>query len=302
MIPPQQTGVTVASRGYTGVMTRWWRSRFGADLISEVAQLAALLLLYKVVRYWSRDQFSAAVQNAQHVIRFERSLPVPNEVDLTEVSMKWPGFVRFLNQYYVIAHFSGIAIFLVWMYVRRPDAYRVCRRTLIWMTAVGMVLHVVYPLAPPRMFPEFGFIDTGRLFGPRAYGNQGLFDGVSNQIAAMPSLHFGWAVLVGWGTVQFAKSKWRWIVIAHPILTLLAIIVTANHYWLDAFVALVIFTVCMAVTLWRDGVNEHRDREDARYALTGARRPPPAIDLTALGRPAISESVGNRQIDLGAPR
>src|SRR4029453_14297099 len=155
----------------------------------------------------------------------------------------------FLNQYYVIAHFAGTAIFLVWMYVRRPTAYRVCRRILIWMAASGVLLHVFFPPAPPRIFPEFGFIDTGRLFGPRAYGNEGLFDGVSNQIAAMPSLHFGWALLVGWGAIMFSKSKWRWLVAAHPVLTLLAIIVTANHYWLDAFVAMVIFPACMRPTL-----------------------------------------------------
>jgi hypothetical protein len=280
MSSPTRTGVGLAPRGYSRGVMRWWRSRFGAGLLIEVAQLAALLLLYKVVRYWSRDQFSAAVQNAQHVIRFERSLPVPNEVDLTQISMRWPAFVRFLNHYYVIAHFTGIALFLGWMYVRRPDAYRVCRRTLIWMTAVGMVLHVIYPLAPPRMFPEFGFIDTGSLFGPRAYGNQGLFDGVSNQIAAMPSLHFGWAVLVGWGTVKFAKSRWRWIAVAHPVLTLIAIIITANHYWLDAFVALVIFTVCIAV-MKSDGVTAPRSSH--------------TLDLTKLerARGLIAEPVGS---------
>ena len=268
--PPRQPGVSPARPGYAHGVMRWWRSRFGADLVSEVVQLAVLLLLYKLVRYWSRDQFAAAVDNAQHVIRFERRLPVPTEVDLTQVSMRWPSFVRFLNQYYLLAHFIGMGLFLVWMYARRPDAYRVCRRVLIWMTAVGMVLHVIYPLAPPRMFPEFGFIDTGRLFGPRAYGGGGMFDGVSNQIAAMPSLHFGWAVLVGWGTVKFAKSRWRWVVVAHPILTLLAIIVTANHYWVDAFVALIIFATCVTLTQWRDGVTEQRS---TRVALAELGRP-----------------------------
>jgi hypothetical protein len=258
-------------------VTRWWRSRFGADLLSEVAQLAALLLMYKLVRYWSRDQFTSAVDNAQHVIHLERRLRVPSEVDLTHISMHWPAFVRFLNRYYVIAHFAATGIFLVWMYVRRPAAYRVCRRILIWMTAIGLVLHVVYPLAPPRMFPEFGFIDTGRLFGPRAYGNQGLFDGVSNQIAAMPSLHFGWALLVGWGVIMFSKSRWRWLVAAHPVLTLLAIIVTANHYWLDAFVAMVIFTMCMSVTLWREHATANRsavvETANDRQAVLISQRP-----------------------------
>lgn len=232
-------------------MIRWWRSRFGAELLSEIVQLAALLLLYKAVRYWSRDQFALAVDNARQVMRLQQTLHVPNEFDLTSLSLRWPAFVRFLNQYYLLAHFSVMGVYLIWMYARRPHAYPLVRRILIWMTAIGMVLHVVYPLAPPRMFPELGFIDTGRLFGPRAYGNQGLFDGVSNQIAAMPSLHFGWALLVAWGVIRFTRSRWHWLAVLHPLLTLLAIIVTANHYWIDAFVALLIFSGCTAAVVWR---------------------------------------------------
>jgi hypothetical protein len=264
---PQKPGVGPAPGGYAVGVMRWWKSRFGADLLSEILQLAALLMLYKLVRYWSRDQFAAAVENAQQVIRFERQLPGPNEVDLTQISMRWPLFVRFLNQYYLLAHFTMMTVFLVWMYARRPEAYRVCRRVLIWMTAIGMVLHVVYPLAPPRMFPEFGFIDTGRLYGPRAYGGGGVFDGVSNQIAAMPSLHFGWAVLVAWGAVKYAKSRWRWIIVAHPVLTLLAIIVTANHYWIDALVALGIFAACVILTQWRESSTAQRARRVAMAQL-----------------------------------
>ena len=247
--------------GYTSGVTRWWHSRFGADLLGELAQLTALLFLYKAARYWSRDEFTAAVAHARHVIRLEQQLRMSNEFDLTAVSMRSPSLVRFFNQYYVLAHFATMGAFMMWMYVRRPGAYPLCRRILIWMTAFGMVLHVAYPLAPPRMFPEFGFVDTGRLFGPRAYGDHGLFDGVSNQIAAMPSLHFGWALLVGWGAVKFGKSKWKWLVAAHPVITLLAIIITANHYWLDAFVALVIFTTCATVTMWRNSVSERRARQ-----------------------------------------
>ena len=100
---------------------RWWRSRFGADLLFEVAQLAALLALYKAVRYWSRDQLAAAYDNARHVISFERSLPVPSEVDLTSITMHIPAMVRFFNQYYVLAHFLVMFVFLTWMYVRQPE-------------------------------------------------------------------------------------------------------------------------------------------------------------------------------------
>jgi hypothetical protein len=160
----------------------------------------------------------------------------------------------------VFAHFLIASIFLAWLYMTKPVPYRVTRRILVWMTAIGMVLHVIYPLAPPRMFPEYGFIDTGRLFGPRAYGHDGVYDGIGNQIAAMPSLHFGWAVLVCWGVIKFSKSDWRWLAVLHPFLTLMAIIITANHYWLDAFVALLIFLLCVSLT---------RDR--ARRAAVGIR-------------------------------
>ena len=133
----------------------------------EFAQLTVLLVLYKAARYWSKDDFSPAMDHVRHVIRLEQRLRMSNEFDLTKVSMHSPSLVRFFNQYYVMAHFAMMGAFLIWMYVRRPDAYPIIRRILIWMTAVGMVLHVAYPLAPPRMFPEFGFIDTGRIFGPR---------------------------------------------------------------------------------------------------------------------------------------
>lgn len=267
-------------------MTRWWRSRFGAQLLSEVAQLAALLLLYKAVRYWSRDQFASAVDNARQVMHLEQTLRVANEVDLTSFSLRWPGFVRFLNQYYVLAHFSMMGGFLIWMYARRPRAYPVVRRILIWMTFIGMVLHVVYPLAPPRMFPELGFIDTGHLFGPRAYGNEGLFDGVSNQIAAMPSLHFGWALLVAWGVIRFTRTRWRWIAIAHPLLTLFAIIITSNHYWLDAFVALLIFAGCTAAVAWRADVKEaKRNAVAASPPGRPAARPARLLESRSDGHP-----------------
>ncbi|TML18353.1 MAG: inositol phosphorylceramide synthase [Actinobacteria bacterium] len=259
--PAKTSGVITGRGGYPSGVTRWWRSRFGADLLGELAQLAALLVVYKAVRFWSRDHFSVAVDNARHVIRLEQRLRVSNEFDLTKVSMRLPALVRFFNQYYVLAHFASTLVFMIWLYARRPDAYPLCRRILIWMTAMGLVLHIAYPLAPPRMFPEFGFIDTGRLFGPRAYGAHGLFNGVSNQIAAMPSLHFGWALLVGWGAIKFGKSKWRWLVAVHPVITLLAIIITANHYWLDAFVALVIFTTCTSLALWREAIRARRAQD-----------------------------------------
>ena len=91
------------------------------------------------------------------------------------------------------------------------------------------------PLAPPRMLPSLGFVDTMTVFGPSAYSGDAAT--VSNQFAAMPSLHVGWALLIAVVVIRTANSRWRWATIAHPVLTTLVVVVTANHYWIDAVVS-----------------------------------------------------------------
>jgi hypothetical protein len=131
----------------------------------------------------------------------------------------------------------------------------------------------------------------------------------------MPSLHFGWAVLVAWAVVRFGRTRWRWLSLAHPVLTLLAIIVTANHYWMDAFVALLIFVGCAAGVAWRTDVKESRraaaanaaapahiaDRPALARESRGDRRPALALDSRGDGRPALAiETRGeSRPIDVG---
>ncbi len=87
------------------------------------------------------------------------------------------------------------------------------------------------------MLPNLGFVDTGNRFGPASYGTEGIFASVANQIAAMPSLHFGWALLVAIAVIRYSRVRLRWLALVHPILTLLVIVVTVNHYWLDGIVA-----------------------------------------------------------------
>ena len=100
---------------------------------------------------------------------------------------------------------------------------------------------------PPRMMPWQGFVDTGLVFGPSPYGKGSLFSGVANQLAAMPSMHFGWAVVVAWATIKATRTRWRFLVVVHPVLTLAAIVLTANHFWMDAIVAGVLFAVSLRI-------------------------------------------------------
>jgi hypothetical protein len=111
-------------------------------------------------------------------------------------------------------------------------------------------MHLLYPLAPPRMLPQHGFVDTGVRFGQSVYGPVAGSDGLANQFAAMPSLHFGWALGVALALAAVTAGRLRLLWFVHPAATFIVIVVTANHFWLDGLVAAVLVGVAIAVQPW----------------------------------------------------
>ncbi len=106
---------------------------------------------------------------------------------------------------------------------------------LVLLTAGGLGLAFVFPLAPPRMLTGLGFTDPATQLGQSVYGSPGT--GVANQYAAMPSLHVGWALLVAIALIAASTTRWRWLWLAHPVTTLFVVVGTGNHYWSDGLVA-----------------------------------------------------------------
>jgi len=200
----------------------------------ELFLVVGLYQGYRMVRGLTRDEVGAAVRNAEHVVRLEHLLGLPDERAVQRLAMLEQPVIEALNRYYVYGHFVPMVVLLIWLYVRRPTFYPRFRTVVAAVTLAGLVLHVAYPLAPPRMMP--GFVDTVARFGPAVYSS-GPTASAANQIAAMPSLHFGWAVLVAWAIVLAGRHPLRWVVAAHPFLMLTTIVATANHWWLDAAVA-----------------------------------------------------------------
>ena len=141
------------------------------------------------------------------------------------------------------------------------------------VTFVALVIHVAYPLAPPRMMP--GFVDTMFRYGPSIYTRNTL-EGAANQIAAMPSLHFGWAVIAAMAVVQVNRSRWRYVAVLHPFLMGTAIVATANHWWVDAAAAGLIIFFCWAVAkvVSRLLTARERDWEDGAPTPGAARSVP----------------------------
>ena len=199
--------------------------------------MVLLFIGYRQVRYLTRDHTGAATANARRVVDFERRLGVFTEGWVQDLALHSRTVIAFLNQYYVTVHFPLTAIFIVWALVRHRSAFRQIRTWLYVVTVSALAIHVAFPLAPPRMLTEHNFVDTLQQYGPRIYSTD-TSQSIANQYAAMPSLHFGWAVIVAAGFVAIKRTRGSLLAFAHPVITLIAIVATANHYWLDAAVAL----------------------------------------------------------------
>ncbi len=226
-------------------------------LVREIALLVTLFVAYRLGRLAIAGHDDLAIANAWHVWDVERVLHLPDEESLQSWLLQWPDVLKAANWFYVTVHFPVTLAFLAWGWLRRPpEEYRWARRLIITLTAFAMVLHTAMPLAPPRMLSSLGFVDTMSVFGPSAYDGDAAT--VVNQFAAMPSLHVGWALLVAVVVIRTARSRWRWAIIAHPVLTTLVVVVTANHYWADGLVALLLLGFVLLITPRPDAVPPSR--------------------------------------------
>ncbi|MDX3339286.1 phosphatase PAP2 family protein [Streptomyces sp. ME02-6979.5a] len=215
-------------------------------LVREFLLVAGLFLAYKFGRRAANGHVEEAFRNAGHVWDLERALHLPGEGAVQGLLLHSGPLIHAANTYYATVHFPATVLFLVWLFWRRPRHYVWARRVLAALTAAALVLHLLFPLAPPRMLPVAGMVDTGQVYGPTVYGQTPATDTMANQFAAMPSLHVGWAVMVAVGLIVATRSRWRWLWLLHPALTLLVVVGTANHYWLDAIVVAALLAVALA--------------------------------------------------------
>lgn len=209
----------------------------------ELLAMCILFAVYKFGRVVHTSDVDLAYNNAQRIWDLERWARLPNELSAQQAVLPFHGLVEFANSYYAFVHIPATAAFLIWMYLRRPELYPPVRRAIIAMTAVALLGHILFPLAPPRMLTSYGFVDTAAEFGPSVYGPDPNAQTLINQYAAMPSLHVGWAMLVAAGLIASFKTRWRWLWLLHPTITAMAVVATANHYWLDGIIACILLAL-----------------------------------------------------------
>jgi hypothetical protein len=214
---------------------RWWR---------EVLYILAFYALYTLVRDLRGEKPVSrlrAYSNAQRVIGAERFVGAFQEGRIQSWFLPWHAVVRILDDFYGTAHFVVTLVALVFLFRSRPGRYPLWRNTLALTTALALAGFAFFPLMPPRLLPTgFHFVDTLQTVGGLWSFDSGPMHSVSNQYAAMPSLHFAWSV---WCALALAPALTsvagrsmvgKVLIWCYPLATLLCIVVTGNHYFLDA--------------------------------------------------------------------
>jgi hypothetical protein len=218
---------------------RWWQ---------EIAFIAIVYYLYSLVRNSAPSHEIGAMHRAEWLLSFERSLHINVEQSVNAFVADHSWLAYFCNYYYATLHFAVTIGVLVWLYLRHPLRYRSIRSVLMIMNVVALLGFWFISLAPPRMMA--GFTDTLITFNTWGSIASGSLAKESNQFAAMPSLHVGWALWCAIAVVTLAQRRWvRVLGVAYPLLTIYVIIGTANHFVLDALGGAVV--LCMAMVIER---------------------------------------------------
>jgi hypothetical protein len=199
----------------------------------EVATLAVLYAVYELVRGQGHATVAAARAHTDWVVDVERHLHVFGERAVQRSVDALPGLPTLLGIAYIAMHFVGTAAFLVWLYRRHPERFALVRNTLIGATGVALAFYVLFPVAPPRL-AALGFVDTVS-DSAKVNLSSDLLGSLYNPFAAVPSLHFGYALLVGVTLAALARRPLlRALALGYPALMLFVIVATGNHFFFDA--------------------------------------------------------------------
>jgi hypothetical protein len=205
-----------------------------AVFTQETALVLGLFALWQFAGSFSAMGPDGALSRGRWIWHLERVLRLPSETGLQRPFLPHPLIVQAFNLYYDTLHFPVLIACLIWLFVRHRADYVRRRTTLVVFTGTCLLIQLV-PVAPPRMLPGTGLADTAVLYHQSVYQSVAGFN--SDQLSAMPSIHVGWAILVAIMVISATRSRWRWLALLYPAATTLAVVVTANHFWLDGIVA-----------------------------------------------------------------
>jgi hypothetical protein len=205
----------------------------------EIILVVSVYSLYDVSRFLVEGDHDGAVRHGLSILNFERHLHIDPEHALNKLFSAHLLLALPADYMYAVLHYVVTPIVLIWLWRRHSSAYSRARTVLLVATVLGLVGFSLLPVAPPRLLP--GFIDTMAKeahygwWGKDASAPRG-FGGDTNQYAALPSLHVGWALWSGWQLIRHASRRYVQVLGGlYPIVISIVVIGTANHYLVDVF-------------------------------------------------------------------
>ncbi len=201
-------------------------------LVAELLLVVPAYIAYQFVRGAVHGKAGTAFDNSSRVIHIEKQLGIFHEAFLQQLILPKAWVVDFFNYLYIWGHLPVIIAVAVWLYTSHRSNYAVFRNAFLISGLIALIGFSTIPLAPPRYMPEFGFTDT-IVHAQSYYAFQN--PKIVNQYAAMPSLHFGWDILVAIAIGYNVRMRaLRIFAVCLPVIMLGGIVLTANHYFLDA--------------------------------------------------------------------
>ena len=216
------------------------------DGLRQILIVLAAFQLYELGRRLIDPDWGAAMANARRVVEVERVLALGWEATVQAWFLQLPDVVRAMNVFYFVGHFLLTGVFFFWLYWRSRDGFRLYRDAFLVATFVAFLVHWQFPTAPPRL-AGVGLLDTLRVLSGIDIGSDAT-ESYYNPVAAVPSLHAGYALGVGIGLWQFARLRaLRLLGAFYPAVVVLTIVVTGNHFVLDAIAGMVVLGLGFAV-------------------------------------------------------
>jgi len=212
----------------------------------QVAVVIAGIETYELLRHAMTPDWQVALGHAQKVVSWEQFAHIEWEEGLQQTFLRVPELVRAMNVFYFVGHFVLTSAFFFWLYHRSRPVFGRFRNGFLTATAISLVIHWKFPTAPPRL-ANVGLEDTLRQLSNIDIGSP-TSSSFSNPVAAVPSLHAGWALGVGIGLVLYARPLfWRVVGVLYPLAVALTIVVTGNHFIFDALVGYLVMGVGFAL-------------------------------------------------------
>ena len=210
------------------------------DAVKQLGLFVLAELSYEAVRGLADGARDQAMINGQNVISLEKSLHTFFEPNLQSIFIDHRWIIDFANYMYMNSHFVVTTAFLVWLYVFRNQNFYFVRNMFMVAMALAIVGYALVPTAPPRLFPQEGFVDTITDFA-QVNHDSGLVKLFINPYAAIPSMHVAFSTMIGVTGVlvsrhRFTKVLWA----AYPVLVFWVVVVTANHFWIDGAAGLLV--------------------------------------------------------------